>query len=265
MLSVSPPTPPPHPPPVRTDTRLIEPDEQWKADLRRRIEHGLCHMVEDVQTVRDTILDSRPSESDRERAHREFEDAMNAIRNLAQEEFNRELRIEMSERKWALDVADSNSPDVARQQQWILDNIRKADDDRPSFVNPDSPKNAEGVLSARPQEQIDSTQARDRIASNIGPRDRQTSALASPYDRHSPPTYPTMAPRATPGARPPPLDDAVRFPTFARPGSRTLFSMQRSPEDTRQGVAIPRGPTAPEDGPPGPSWASPHSHRSYGD
>jgi hypothetical protein len=54
---------------------------------------------------------------------------MNNIRTLAQEEFTRQLRIEMSERKWALDVVDSNSPDVARQQQWILDNIRKTDED----------------------------------------------------------------------------------------------------------------------------------------
>ena len=403
MLSASAPTPPPHPPPVRTDSRLVEPDEQWKADLRRRIEFGLRNMVEDAQNVRDMILSFQPSESSRERAQREYEESMTAIRNLAQEEFNRELRMEMSERKWALDVTDSNSPDVARLQQWIIDNIRKADDDRPSFVNPDSPKNAEGVLSASPQEQIDSerasdddteagymsgrpgdegsgsdqsmeseegegdvqprqsrpnasltqpyspgrhwnrvarpsepsgisrtfthtneqtyrpspakfprrgvnntgsnssstglhragspqmytpnpvqfprrgsvgstgsnssdtglrragslnsdqhhnssvaphnphngterppTQARDRIASNIGPHDRQMSASASPHDRPSPPTYPTVAPRAIPGAHPPPIDDTVRSPTFAGPGSRVLFSMQRSPEDTRR-------------------------------
>ncbi|KAI0284647.1 hypothetical protein BGY98DRAFT_947933, partial [Russula aff. rugulosa BPL654] len=45
--------------------------------------------------------------------------------------------------------------------------------------------------------------SRDRIASNISiaPRERQTSASASPHDRPSPPTFPT-APRAIPGARP---------------------------------------------------------------
>ena len=482
MLSAAP-TPPPPPPPVRTDSRPLEPNEQWKADLRRRIEFGLRHMVEDAQNVRDTILSSQPSESSRERAQREYEESMNNIRMLAQEEFNRDLRVEMSERKWALDVVDSNSPDVVRQQQWILDNIRKADDDlnHMPFANPDAPQNPEGVLSASPQEQGDSerasdesleggygstipedegsgsdqsmeseegededeeeeeeegegggdvqprqsrppsrpnvsltqplhsrspvsrrdaqsrqrqpsnfrsaeghddedagdsptlarparpregqpyspggpprrqssgsqapvwsrvprpsepsgisrtlahangqmyspspvqfprrgsvnstgsnssgaglhragslnsdqhrsgsvaphnphngterlpSQARDRIVSNIGTRERQMSASGSPHDRPSPPTYPTVAPRAIPGARPPPLDDAVRFPTSASPGSRPLFSMQRSPEDMRQGMAIPRGPTTPEEGPRGASWSSLHSRRSYGD
>jgi len=331
-------------------------------------------------------------------------------------------------------VVDSNSPDVARQQQWIHDNIRKADDDlsRMHFANPDAPQNSEGVHPTSPLEQGDSdrasddsleggygnarpedegsgsgqsmgseggeegeegegeekedgegdvqprqsrppsrpnvsltqpyspgwpprhqssgsqapvwsrvarpsepfgisrntfahangrmyspspvqfprrgsvnstgsnssgtslhragslnsdqyrsssvaphnshngterppTQARDRIASNIGPRERQMSASASPHDRPSLPTYPIVAPRAIPGARPPPIDDAVRFPTSANPGSRTLFSMQRSPEDTRQGIVIPRGPMTPEEGPRGASWSSLHSRRSYGD
>jgi hypothetical protein len=90
---------------------------------------------------------------------------------LAQEEFNRELQIEMSERKWALDVVDSNSPDVARQQQWILDNIRKTDDDRPPLGNPDAPQNAEGVFSTSPHEQGDSERASDE-----SPKGRYRSA-----------------------------------------------------------------------------------------
>ena len=74
---------------------------------------------------------------------------MNAIRKLAQEEFNRKLWIKMSERKWALDVVDLNLPDsdVARQQQWILDNIHKTDDDHLPLGNPDAPQNAKGVFS----------------------------------------------------------------------------------------------------------------------
>ncbi|KAI0284671.1 hypothetical protein BGY98DRAFT_894231, partial [Russula aff. rugulosa BPL654] len=91
---------PPPPPPVRTDSRVVEPDDQWKADLRKRIEHDLIHMVSDAQIVRDIILNSQPSESSRERAHRDYEESMNNIRMLAQDEFTRLLRQEMSERKW---------------------------------------------------------------------------------------------------------------------------------------------------------------------
>ncbi|KAH9962247.1 hypothetical protein BC827DRAFT_1130692, partial [Russula dissimulans] len=117
MLSAPAPTPPPHPPPVRTDGRVLEPDEQWKTDLRRRVEHDLRHMVEEAQTVRDAIFNSQPPESSRERAQREFEESMNNIRSLAQEQFNSQLRLEMTERKWALDLVDSsNSPEVVRQQ-----------------------------------------------------------------------------------------------------------------------------------------------------
>jgi hypothetical protein len=155
MLSAAP-TPPP-PPPVRTDTRAIEPDDQWKADLRKRIEHDLLHMVEDAQILRDTILSSQPNETGRERAQREYDESMNNIRTLAQDMFTRQLRQEMSERKWALDSIDSNSPDVARQQQLILDDIRKVDGrEYAPFFPPDAPQNAEGVLSASHQHQSDS-------------------------------------------------------------------------------------------------------------
>src|SRR5712672_1009621 len=124
MLSAPAPTPPPHPPPIHTDSRVLEPDEQWKADLRRRVEHELRHMVEEARTVRDAILNSQPPESSRERAQREFEESMNNIRSLAQESFNSQLCLEMNERKRALDyLEDSNSPEVVPQQQWFLDNI----------------------------------------------------------------------------------------------------------------------------------------------
>ena len=39
---------------VRTDTRGSESYEQYKADLRERVEHDLLHIVKDVQIVRDT-------------------------------------------------------------------------------------------------------------------------------------------------------------------------------------------------------------------
>jgi len=367
MLSASSPTPPPPPPPVRTDTRLIEPDEQWKADQRRRIEHNLRHMVEDAQNVRDTILNSQPSESSRENAHREYEESMNTIRMLAQDEFNHQLRTEMLEREWALDVVDSNSPDVV-WQQWIGE-IRKSNEERTPFGPSDAPQTAEdhededagdfpahahparrcesqpyspGGAAPRRQNsgtqapvwrpvprapepsgisrtlahangqmyatgpvqfprrgsvnstgsnssgaglhragslnsdqhrsssvaphngtERPSTQARDRIASNVGSRERQTSASASPHERPSPPSFSTVAPRAIPGAPPPPLDDVVRFPTSGSPSSRAIFALQRLPEDIGQGIAIPRGPTTPEEGLRGTLWSSLHSFGDF--
>jgi hypothetical protein len=356
MLSAAPtPPPPPPPPPVRTDTGVVEPDEQWKADLRKRIEHDLLHMVEDAQIIRDTILNSQPSERSRERAQRDYEESMNNIRTLAQDEFTRRLRQEMSERKWALDSVVSNVPDVARQQQWILDNIRKADEDeereygelgesvdeegevgeevdhkpwqsrppsRPS-VSMTQPFRSKSPVSRRnvsshqrqppnpqPAEDNDDDDADDphrhppwRHESRGsqpyhpgGAPRRQTSGsqafVRPPFPRAPEPSgisrtfahangqarntgpvqfqrrgsvnsFPT-APRAIPGARPS-LDEAVRFPTSASPGSRAIYAMQRSPEDIRQGTPIPRGPPTPEEGPRGISWSSLNSRRPLGD
>ena len=141
MLPTPASTPRPRPPPIRTDIRLeIEPDDQWKDNLRKRIEYGLRNMVEDARMVRNTILNSHPPESNRERALQEYEKSMTAIRELAQEEFTRQLRLEISERKWALNVVNSSSPEVTRQQQWILDNIQKGGGPRPSSSL--SPQNA---------------------------------------------------------------------------------------------------------------------------
>ncbi|KAI0252879.1 hypothetical protein BJV78DRAFT_251504 [Lactifluus subvellereus] len=380
MLSMQAPTLRRRLPPIRTDVRLeIEPDEQWKDDLRKRIEHNLRYMVEDARIVRDTILNSRPPKGSRERALQDYENSMAAIRRSAQEEFTRQLRLEMSERKWALDVIDSNSPDVARQQQRILDNTQKSQDERissgpqkqgydaesdeghasdesseseedddedeeeethdsyghpprwdgsqpyvtgaaprrpspgsraPSWRPHPRPPEPSGIsrtffhangqtYSASPvpfprRGNVNSTgstgsgaglhragslnsgqyrsssvarrtpgggersptQRRDRIAPNISPSERQTSASASPHDRPSPPSYSIGSPRAIPGARPPSLNESMRFPISASPSSRAIYDPQRSPQDMRQGITIPRGPTASDEGPRGGSWDS---------
>lgn len=136
------------PPPQATRLEIEpEPDDQWKVDLRKRVEHDLLHMVEDAQIVRDTILKSQPNESGRERAKREYEESTNNIRILAQEEITRLLRQGMSERKRSINVVDSNSLDVTRQQPnlKLLDHISKADEERTSFIPPASP--ATGQIS----------------------------------------------------------------------------------------------------------------------
>src|SRR5712671_5755520 len=134
--------PAPSPPPVSADSRIVGPSERWKADLRKRIKHDLRHMVEEAQTIRDAILNSQPPESSRERAQREFEEIMNNVRSLARERFNSQLRLEMIKRKWV----DSNSPEVVRQQQWILT----------PFTPHDVPQGSEGGLFIIPRQQDDS-------------------------------------------------------------------------------------------------------------
>ena len=246
-----PPSPQRHPfnnqPPVRADAKLeIELDEQWKAGLRKGIEHSLREMSESTQTVRDTILSSQ--QTSRERAMAQYEKSMSEIWTIAQIECTSQLRqeiMEMSKLKWAL---HSNLSDISRQQQWILDDTHKAEARRTPFP-PNRNRRAAGALSSSPQQ--------------LG----ETSASASPHDRPTPPSYPIVSPRPIPGQRPPSHNDTMRFPMSARPSSRTIYGAQRLPEDVRQGIAIPRGPTSPDEGPSAAaSWSlSLHSRRPLGD
>ena len=167
MLSEPEPLPSLLPPPVRADARLeIEPDGQWKDDLRKRIEHNLRNKVEDAQVVRDTILKSQTSESSRERALLDYEKRMTAIRRLAQEEFTLQLRLEMSERKWALDVANSNFT----QQQRTLKNIQRTQYERIHIVSADASYDTVGALSISPQQQGESEGGSDESSEDRSER-----------------------------------------------------------------------------------------------
>ncbi|KAF8498109.1 hypothetical protein F5888DRAFT_1596128, partial [Russula emetica] len=85
---------------IYTDARVPDPDDIWKVNLRKRIEHDLLHLVEDVQVLRDTTLSTHLSENDRSRVQRDYEGSMNDIRPLAEEEFTRQSYSETSEHKW---------------------------------------------------------------------------------------------------------------------------------------------------------------------
>ena len=197
-----PPTPPPPPPPIRTDTRFHEPDEQSKAYLRKRIERDLPDMADDAQIVRDTILDSQPSESSFARAKRDYE---GSIRELGQQEFPRQLRNEISERKWALDNIDSNSPDIVRQfqwiRQWILNSIRsrKIDNEQHSPFSPDAPPNSEEERSASPQQQSDSERWSDENSED----EEEERVEGDPTPHHYSPSPPSTPSTQSPHSKSP--------------------------------------------------------------
>ncbi|KAI9507277.1 hypothetical protein F5148DRAFT_1206695 [Russula earlei] len=107
------------PTPLHLSTGRKNTDEQWKVDLRKRIEDdlGVRHMTEQAQRERDATLSSQPSESSHKRAQLEYEGKMHIIQSLVQEKFERELPREMFERRSALDdVVGPNSPDVVLQR-----------------------------------------------------------------------------------------------------------------------------------------------------
>ncbi|KAJ3874126.1 hypothetical protein F5051DRAFT_103633, partial [Lentinula edodes] len=108
---------------IRRDPDL-EPDEQWKENLKAEIESNLTSMVKDAETQLKENLEKNPDDS--ERLRREFSVAMDNIRKLATEAFKEELERERHQRRWA--TGHELPPDLAetmkKEQQAILDQIQ---------------------------------------------------------------------------------------------------------------------------------------------
>ncbi|KAF9455964.1 hypothetical protein BDZ94DRAFT_1276863 [Collybia nuda] len=107
----------------------IEPDEQWKTNLRTRIEEGLKSMVQDAKDNMAAELRRAPvGAEERERLTQEYTDAMTNIRKLAAEAFQTELERERQERRWASGQAmlPQWSQALMEEQQDIMDRIKKS-------------------------------------------------------------------------------------------------------------------------------------------
>lgn len=116
----------------------IEPDEVWKTQARKRIEEGLKEMVKEAAKVRDTALATAQTETDTVRVQADWEERMNTIRNMAQTEYNRQLRTEKVERQWVMNqmLNSSQSEQVAKEQQAILDIIKREEGGNEQTTNP---------------------------------------------------------------------------------------------------------------------------------
>ena len=155
MSTPTTPTPTTPPSPLRADTCVPEPDEQWNADFCKRIERDFHHIVEDVRIVRDAILNSQPTKSNRGRAQREY-DNTNNVRTYA------DLFGQLSEHKWTLNSVDSDSPDVIPQSYWFpASSIR--DGERTSLISRGRGASRKGgIPSTSPQQLADNDRGFDK-------------------------------------------------------------------------------------------------------
>ncbi|KAI0819474.1 hypothetical protein BC628DRAFT_1332725, partial [Trametes gibbosa] len=77
----------------------VEPDAQWKEDLRMRIERGLQSMVDKVRQDRDLGLRGlREGTYEHEAVMRSYRASMDRVRRIAEEQFSQELKIARFER-----------------------------------------------------------------------------------------------------------------------------------------------------------------------
>lgn len=123
----------------------LEPNEEWKLKLRKRIEEGLQLMVEAAKDHHTAELQRGPvSVEERERLLSEHHDAVESIRKLAVRDFQSELERERQQRRWALGQPMLSQWSQAFQgEQDIIARIKeagsRAEVSTPSDIRPPAP------------------------------------------------------------------------------------------------------------------------------
>lgn len=95
-------SPPSTTPPSRSsDAAEFEPDDEWKEQLKKKIEGELTSMVQAAKDTQMEELKRVPiSASDRDRLEHEYQKAMKNIRTIADEQYVAELNRERNQRRW---------------------------------------------------------------------------------------------------------------------------------------------------------------------
>jgi hypothetical protein len=112
------------------DNEALEPDEEWRDNLRKTIQQGIQSMIDDAKKSRDESLHKAPvNEEERDRIAKDHMETLDNIRRLANEQFASALERERVERRWAANqpVDPKWEKVLAMEQQAIMDNIKKDD------------------------------------------------------------------------------------------------------------------------------------------
>ncbi|KAI0646105.1 hypothetical protein C8Q79DRAFT_909903, partial [Trametes meyenii] len=106
----------------------VEPDDQWKAALKARIEQELQPMADKVRQERDTTIRGHyEGTREYEAIMQTYRTAMDRVRRTAEELYSQEIKIKRVERSLALgkEVDGEEFEAFLKQQQAIWDNIKK--------------------------------------------------------------------------------------------------------------------------------------------
>ncbi|KAF8157088.1 hypothetical protein B0H34DRAFT_859663 [Crassisporium funariophilum] len=107
----------------------FEPDEEWKRQLRKRIEEGLQSMVADAKESQAAELRRAVvSAEDRLRLEAEYKQAMHNIKSLANEQYQIELNREINQRRWTAGVPmrPGWTQILHEEQQLIMNSIKQS-------------------------------------------------------------------------------------------------------------------------------------------
>jgi hypothetical protein len=106
----------------------VEPDDEWKQQLKDRIEGELKFMVKDAKDSMDNKLRHAPlGPIERQRLVEEHSQAMSNIQKLALESFQIALEREWQERRWAAgqQVHSAWGEAMLQEQQGIWDRTQQ--------------------------------------------------------------------------------------------------------------------------------------------
>ncbi|KJA26948.1 hypothetical protein HYPSUDRAFT_132443, partial [Hypholoma sublateritium FD-334 SS-4] len=93
--------PPPPPAPTNHDPKDLEPDDEWKTQLKARIQLSLASLVDEAKQNQLTELRKGVvSPETRVRLQEEYKAAMANIKSMASEQYEAELEKERNQRRW---------------------------------------------------------------------------------------------------------------------------------------------------------------------
>ena len=184
-----------------------EPDEEWKVQLRKRIEEGLQSMVADAKESQAAELRKGPDTPEtRMRLEADYKQAMQTIKGLATEQYQLELDRERNQRRWTAGVPMTPgwSQYFLEEQQNIMNSIKQSSNQTDHSVR----------------------------TANESPTEERRSAIppASPHDRHQARSPPRVPPEVWKPAipPPPPAEDAALPAKTYRLGRRGSAASMRS-------------------------------------
>ena len=136
------------------DATDLEPSDEWKANLKKRIEGELAPMVKDAKDQLESNIQRNPGR--RNQLIVEHQSAMGNIRRLAEEQFREELQRERQERRWAAGMSLENKwlVSLREEQDVIFQRIKRsgskepAPTDHSSTVRRTSPQSGSGSNTA---------------------------------------------------------------------------------------------------------------------
>lgn len=232
----------------------FEPDEEWKTQLKKRIEESLDSMIKEVKEKQAAELRKEVVTSEtRLRIAEEYKEAMSNIKNIANDLYQEELDRERNQRRWTAGVP--LNPEWSRilteEQQRIMDNIKQSSnqDDKDATGSPTD--------------------------ENRPVQPSQTGVTRRASTKPIPPT--SQAPQVIPYPAPPnsredlekPVSSPIQSPSSVRRGSDARNTIPRGRDERSGSIRGHRGPSHSRSNHPGDSESPdqledlPHSQTPY--